>query len=965
MAAGNYTSANSPFVTGTGRLVVSSSGIATTTTVAGSGTPSSVGAAVTFTATITAASGSAPPAGSVQFLADGTELGSPVAVTGGTGTHASAAISASTLTAAGSPHAISAEFLATGGFQDSTGTLSDGQAVGTSYADWIASFDFSAFTNPDLSPAGDPGGDGISNTVKYAYGLDPSQHDEFANGLTRERWLDIPGSSVADLTGNRARFLDAPDERVLVPGVNESAQGDDYGSRYRGFITAPVTGTYYFWISGRDEAELWLADGTIEKTINGQTVGLTNRFGKQRIAFIQDLRNGLNYTDIQDFDQYPSQHSRPVQFQAGQKYYFEVLHKQGSGPDHVEVAWQTPGSTRQIIPAEAFNGDFTEAADLDDDNLPDAWEEANGLNPTDNGLRDPRDGQYGDWDGDGLTNLEEYQLGTNPKSRDTDGDGLSDKDEVDFYHTNPLVSNMITAATYATLPPQNYATATGHWNRDTSGSLTALERRGEITYNFTVAAGDAGVFEIVFTGGAAGVPRPVENLPLVFSIDGDRIGSATLTSLSGASATTTVLTPWLNAGNYTLTILHDNYRAALQLRIDSLIIRSLAGLDTNGNHRPDWIDERLATENHLTRIPATSLTSPLCIEGVAGPGVDALGHSSRIPGLSLKVDDNPLAPNVSVDSTFYADAPLSESSPTTVTARFQSGALTESHTITWLATNLRAYNTLHIRKGDSLRLDAWNNAGVPGNNATFTVTLDGVLLADSQAATTHASGTPFTVTFDTSGSHTLVTTYANKPPHATTLHVHHANFGPAISARAYYPCDWTPVSLSPSYVIQPDSRISWEETTATGAPRSFSVMPFDAACYRVVARLPDDVTGAPSAILDRGTINAFYLAYINETGDATVIHTYPDGTRLMSGSVVAVGLPPGVYIRLKTLFQGTIFTDGSDTLWLTSASFDQNGIATIYFEWKGDGNPEMCTFVDLFTTTPPPDQNPPPAPPAP
>ena len=43
-----------------------------------------------------------------------------------------------------------------------------------------------------------------------------------------------------------------------------------------------------------------------------------------------------------------------------------------------------------------------------------------------------------DPDHDGLTNREEKQLGTNPKVADTDGDGLSDGDEVNKYHTNPL-----------------------------------------------------------------------------------------------------------------------------------------------------------------------------------------------------------------------------------------------------------------------------------------------------------------------------------------------------------------------------------------------------------------------------------------------------------------------------------------------------------------------------------------------
>ena len=589
--------------------------------------------------------------------------------------------------------------------------------------------------------------------------------------------------------------------------------------------------------------------------------------------------------------------------------------------------------------------------------MPAAWEAANGLNPADNGLFDARDGQYADADSDGLTNLEEFQLGTSPNLADTDGDGISDKDERDYYHSDPTVSNLITAATYATIAPHNYASASGYWNRNASGSLTALARRGEITYNFTVAQGDAGVFEIVLTGGAAGIPRPVENLPLVFSINGNRIGATTLTSLNGASATTTLLTPWLKAGAYALTILHDNYRTALQLRIDSLVIRSLSGIDANDNRLPDWMEQRLAAENRLTRVPATSLTSPLCVEGVTTEGVAREGTNRRIPGLALKVNGEHLAPVPSVDSSFYADVPLSETAPVTLTASFQSGVLAEARDITWLPANLRAYNHLHIRKGDALRLDAWNNAGNPDATKTFTVTLDGTLLADALGNTTHTSGQPFTVTFDTAGTNTLVTTFGTRPPHTTTLHVHRANFGPALSVRAYYPRDWTPPAVKHKLVVEADSRLSWQETTAPDAPRSFRVTTFEAGERHVLARIPEDVEGAPSAIVDRGTVNGFYLAYIDQTGDARLIHTYPDGTRLMSGSIVAVGLPPDVYIRLKSLFQGTLFTNGSDTLWLTAADFDQNGIATVYFEWDGEGNPNMCTYVDLFTTTPPPAGN--------
>jgi hypothetical protein len=67
------------------------------------------------------------------------------------------------------------------------------------------------------------------------------------------------------------------------------------------------------------------------------------------------------------------------------------------------------------------------------DGIPDDWKIAHGLDPNDPLVA------YEDPDHDGLTNLEEYQYGTDPNDPDTDGDGLSDGDEVHVYHTNPLL----------------------------------------------------------------------------------------------------------------------------------------------------------------------------------------------------------------------------------------------------------------------------------------------------------------------------------------------------------------------------------------------------------------------------------------------------------------------------------------------------------------------------------------------
>ena len=63
--------------------------------------------------------------------------------------------------------------------------------------------------------------------------------------------------------------------------------------------------------------------------------------------------------------------------------------------------------------------------DADNDGLPDSYELAN-TTPASNTALNPGD----DLDSDGLTNLQEYQRGTLPRTADTDGDGLNDGPEL-------------------------------------------------------------------------------------------------------------------------------------------------------------------------------------------------------------------------------------------------------------------------------------------------------------------------------------------------------------------------------------------------------------------------------------------------------------------------------------------------------------------------------------------------------
>jgi len=101
----------------------------TTTTAESSLNPSTYGQPVTFTATVS--SSAAAPTGTVQFVVDGVSFGTPVALTAANSTSSTATSQAtSTLSVAGSPHTVQANFVNTdGNFSDSSGPLSGGQTI--------------------------------------------------------------------------------------------------------------------------------------------------------------------------------------------------------------------------------------------------------------------------------------------------------------------------------------------------------------------------------------------------------------------------------------------------------------------------------------------------------------------------------------------------------------------------------------------------------------------------------------------------------------------------------------------------------------------------------------------------------------------------------------------------------------------------------------------------------------------
>ncbi len=117
------------------------------------------------------------------------------------------------------------------------------------------------------------------------------------------------------------------------PGV-DGLGNDEYGIRWTGMITAPVSGTCFFYADADDGVRLW---------IDGMVV-------------IEHWENG-NSTYVGS-----------IELEAGRAYSFRMEWFEGIGGARVILRWMPPGMAAEVVPSEAF----TPILDLDGNGIPDA-----------------------------------------------------------------------------------------------------------------------------------------------------------------------------------------------------------------------------------------------------------------------------------------------------------------------------------------------------------------------------------------------------------------------------------------------------------------------------------------------------------------------------------------------------------------------------------------------------------------
>lgn len=149
------------------------------------------------------------------------------------------------------------------------------------------------------------------------------------NGILREVYENIGGSTLQDLTNNAA-FPSNPTSENIITDYFEAPTDvlENYGQRLTAQIVAPTTGNYIFWIASDDASGLWLS--TDETPANKRWIAGVSGWTTSRSWYVES-----------------GQQSESIALKAGQKYYIEALMKEGTGGDNLAVRWQLPSGTME------------------------------------------------------------------------------------------------------------------------------------------------------------------------------------------------------------------------------------------------------------------------------------------------------------------------------------------------------------------------------------------------------------------------------------------------------------------------------------------------------------------------------------------------------------------------------------------------------------------------------------------
>jgi uncharacterized protein (DUF1800 family) len=138
--------------------------------------------------------------------------------------------------------------------------------------------------------------------------------------ITHETWTGVtPGATLSSFPWGSNPNTSS----TLSIAEIASTETQGIAQRLRGYLTAPETGMYRFWISGNDAASLWISN-------DSEPINLFSRASTSQANTWQEWSNAA-----------PS----PILWlEAGKRYYFEARCINASADTHLSVGWLLPSA---------------------------------------------------------------------------------------------------------------------------------------------------------------------------------------------------------------------------------------------------------------------------------------------------------------------------------------------------------------------------------------------------------------------------------------------------------------------------------------------------------------------------------------------------------------------------------------------------------------------------------------------